>query len=345
MSKQKKTSKKKKPKREFSKLKRRLSHPFWAISAIALAIILIITSASTSTASVSKEEAGQRVINFAASQGATAELVEVTEEEGLYSVLIRIQGQDVPVFVTKDGKNLIPQLVPLETSLESDSASQPSTPTNQQAPSNIPKADKPVVELFVMSHCPYGTQIEKGMLPVATLLGDKIDFNIKFVYYAMHGETEVYEELNQYCIEEEQNDKYLNYLTCFLEDGNTQRCLDAVGIDQSKLSACTASADKEFSVTANFQDQSSWLSGQFPLIDFHKTDNERYNVGGSPTLVINGAQVQSQRDSNSLLAAICSSFNNSPEECATEFAPGTPSTGFGYGTAQTTNNAAVGCGY
>ena len=37
-----------------------------------------------------------------------------------------------------------------------------------------PKKEKPEVELFVMSHCPFGTQIEKGMLPVARLLGDKI---------------------------------------------------------------------------------------------------------------------------------------------------------------------------
>ncbi|MBU3941884.1 MAG: hypothetical protein KKF74_03150, partial [Nanoarchaeota archaeon] len=49
----------------------------------------------------------------------------------------------------------------------------------------MPKKDKPEVELFVMSHCPYGTQIEKGMLPVARLLGDKIDFNIRFCSYAM----------------------------------------------------------------------------------------------------------------------------------------------------------------
>ena len=43
----------------------------------------------------------------------------------------------------------------------------------------VPKSDKPLVELFVMAYCPYGTQAEKGLIPVIELLGDKIDASIK----------------------------------------------------------------------------------------------------------------------------------------------------------------------
>jgi hypothetical protein len=49
------------------------------------------------------------------------------------------------------------------------------------------KREKPDVDVFVMSYCPFGTQIEKGLLPVWDLLGDKINLNIRFVDYAMHG--------------------------------------------------------------------------------------------------------------------------------------------------------------
>lgn len=35
-----------------------------------------------------------------------------------------------------------------------------------------------------MSHFPYGTQIEKGMIPVMETLGNKADIGIKFVNYA-----------------------------------------------------------------------------------------------------------------------------------------------------------------
>ena len=39
------------------------------------------------------------------------------------------------------------------------------------------------------------------------MLKDKIDFELKFVYYAMHGEEEIDEQLRQHCIETEQNGK------------------------------------------------------------------------------------------------------------------------------------------
>jgi hypothetical protein len=221
----------------------------------------------------------------------------------------------------------------------------PSQAQAQPTPTNIPKSDKPVVELFVMSHCPYGTQIEKGILPVAEILKDKIDFQLKFVYYAMHpSQGEVEEQLNQYCIQEEQNDKFLDYLTCFLEAGKGDKCLDSTGIDKTKLESCATKTDTEFSVLANLNDQSSWLNGRFPKFDINKADNEKYGVGGSPTLIINGAKAQAGRDSISLLNAICGAFNNAPEECNTVFESGQPTTGFGYGTTAANNNAAAGCG-
>lgn len=192
------------------------------------------------------------------------------------------------------------------------------------------KSDKPVVELFVMSHCPYGTMAEKGMIPAVKALGDKIDFKIRFVYYAMHGEKEVKEQLNQYCIQKEQSDKYIPYLEAFLADGDGTKALQTAGIDTTALATCAAAADTEFKVTENFNNESTWLSGSYPLFDIDKALNEKYNVGGSPTLVINGETVSSGRDSASYLAAICSAFNTAPEECSTDLSSTTPSAGFGY---------------
>ena len=196
-----------------------------------------------------------------------------------------------------------------------------------------------------MSHCPYGTQIEKGLLPVIEILKDKIDFEIKFVYYSMHPTSgEVEEQLNQYCIQKEQNDKFTSYLRCFLEAGNGEECLDSTGIDMSKLASCTEKTDKEFAILENLEDKSKWLSGKFPKFNIYKTDNEKYSVGGSPTLIINGVNTQVGRDSISLLNAICGAFNEAPEECNTEFETGAPTPGFGWSTTTTANNAVAGCG-
>ena len=102
-----------------------------------------------------------------------------------------------------------------------------------------------------MAYCPYGTQIEKGLIPVMNLLGDKIDAEIKFVYYAMHPtQGEVEEQLNQYCIQKEQNPLYLAYLTCFLEDSDGEGCLTSTGIDMAQLTTCTTATDAEFNVLA-----------------------------------------------------------------------------------------------
>ncbi|MDD5086654.1 MAG: hypothetical protein PHV16_02785 [Candidatus Nanoarchaeia archaeon] len=192
----------------------------------------------------------------------------------------------------------------------------------------MPKMEKPVVDVFVMSHCPYGTQIEKGILPVLRLLGDKIDFNMRFVYYAMHGEVEVNEQTLQYCIQKEYNDKYLDYLECFLKEGKTEECVEEVGL-KGQLDDCIAQTDEEFKMTEKLNDKTTWM-GNYPPFDIDKELNEKYGVRGSPTLVINGVVASASRDPASLLDAICTGFIEKPEECSEQLSSTAPSPGFGF---------------
>ncbi len=320
---------------------KKISHNYWAVATIVLAIVLIIllVNGNAFSTSIGKAKAGQSVVDFLNSQtGGGVELVEITSDGEFYQVMVSYQGQNIPLSVTKDGKYLA-QLTLLESNPED------TTPTQPQAAENLPQTDKPVVEAFVMSHCPYGTQIEKGLIPVVELLGDKINFEVKFVYYAMHGETEVREELNQYCIQTEQNDKYLSYLKCFLGEGDGEACLDETGIDKTKLKTCTDATDKKYSVIANLNDQSSWLSGRYPLFDVYKEDNEKYGVGGSPTLIVNGVEANSGRDSVSLLATVCNAFTDDarPAECDSDIDASSPTPGFGYSTTSGSGTDAT-CG-
>jgi len=298
----------------------------WAIATYAfavLALLLVVSSFSggLTGSTVSETKAGEELMGYLTAQvGEGVEIVSSKDMGSLYEISISYQGRTIPLYVTKDGKYLVQGIAPLEVGEFEQ----------EPAPQEVPKSDKPIVELFVMSHCPFGTQMEKGILPVVELLGDKIDFEVKFVYYAMHGEVEVTEELNQYCIQKEQGDKFLDYLTCFLEDGDGDRCLTAVGIDREALTSCTAATDAAFDITKNLEDEASWLSGRFPLFNIYKEDNEKYDVGGSPTLIINGVQASAARNSASLLSVICSAFNEAPKECETELSSATPSSGFGY---------------
>ncbi len=200
-----------------------------------------------------------------------------------------------------------------------------------QQQQSIPKSSKPVVELFVMSYCPYGTQSEKGIIPAVEALGDKVDFKLRFVYYAMHGQKELNENLRQYCIQKEQPSKLLDYLKCFLESGDYSSCLESLNLN---VSDCMINADEEFSITSNFNDKSSWLSGQFPLCDIDKSLNTQYQVRGSPTLIINGVQARpSSRSPQSYLNVICSAFTSKPSACSESLSNTAYSPGFGYSTS------------
>lgn len=209
------------------------------------------------------------------------------------------------------------------------------------------KLDKPVVDLFVMSYCPYGTQMEKGTLPVIDALGNSVDWNIRFVYYSMHGEKEVTEQHLQYCIQKETPDVYFDYLKCFLEDGNTDKCLTANSLTKDQYSTCLKESDAEFNITANYDNKDSWLSGKFPMFDTDKALNAKYGVQGSPTLVVNGVKVENQaRDPASILSTICQGFKNKPEACNAKLPSVAYSTGLGFTKADQSSNtdAAAACG-
>lgn len=189
----------------------------------------------------------------------------------------------------------------------------------------------PRVELFVMSHCPFGTQVEKGILPAVRLLGDRIKFSVRFCNYAMHGKTEVDEELTQYCIQKEENDKYLDYLTCFLHEGNTEFCLKNESIDMALLKSCMGETDTTFKVSESYNNPSQWFLQRYPQINMDKGLNDRYGVKSSPTLVVNGKIVETyERNPAGILSALCAGFKDRPKDCGKSLPPWTPSLGFGF---------------
>ncbi|MEK7168033.1 MAG: hypothetical protein AAB791_03465 [Patescibacteria group bacterium] len=287
-----------------------------AASIISLAAFLIL--GGFSFISLSAKAASAKAESFVNNQllnGQGGAVIEVVGKEGsLYKLEVSYQGKKIDSYMTKDGKKFFPQVFDMESDA---GANQPSAAANNASPAvEAPKSDKPAVELFVMSYCPYGTQIEKGIIPVLKALGDKIDFKLKFTSYTLHGEKENNENLNQYCLEKEQNSKLIPYLDCFVKSGDSASCLKSNNIDESKLASCLSSASEKFNVTGDD-------------FDIYQVENDKYGVQGSPTLVINGAKVESGRDSSSLLKAICGAFKTAPSECQAQLPSTSPAPGFG----------------
>lgn len=316
--------------KSFSKLKK---NP-WMGSTIVLAIIsvilLVVVFYPNMTGNVvSSSSAGTKLVDYLNTRtgGGVSFISAEPMGSNLYSVMVSYQNQSIPVYVSKDGKYFVQGAVPI-----SEDATTPTDNTNTQQPAqqqSVPKSDKPKVELFVMSYCPYGTQAEKGLIPTIKALGDKVDAKIRFVHYTMHGEKEDVENYRQICIREEQSAKFYDYLIAFLEKGDYASSLTKAGIDQTKLNSCMAN---------NYT-----KAKQYYEVD--KALSQQYGVQGSPTLVINGVEANSARDPASYLKTICGVFNTAPStECSAQLSSASPSPGFGTATAASGSASAAQCG-
>jgi len=227
-------------------------------------------------------------------------------------------------------------------STETVAANNPAQAENTPA-TTAPKSDRPIVELFVMSYCPYGLQMEKAFLPAMELLKGKADLSIKFVSYAMHDLKEVAENTRQYCIETEQADKFIPYMECFTGKDDYKGCLATVGVNEGKMNTCVNATNKKYGTIDKYNDQKTWLNGRFPVYPVHQDLNDKYGVQGSPTLIINGVESSAGRTPEAVKQAICVAFNNQPGECQTTLDTAATSPGFGVSTG---GNATAGaaCG-
>lgn len=312
------------------------------ILGIAVIILLVMTLSGTGIAgkTVSKDAAGNNVINFAKAQGLDAKVLGIMDKGAFYEVNLSMNNQEFPVYVTKDGENMATGLIPL--SAKANANTNPNTNTNannQPAAADVPKSDKPKAEAFIFSYCPYGLQFEKALFPVYDLLKNKADIDIVAIG-AMHGEFEKTETLRQISIEKlYSRDKLFSYLKEFDVNNDLGNCrgeetcsgkyLPAIytklGIDKVKVDAYMKSNAEKI-----YNEQGASAS--------------KLGIGGSPTFVINGVQVQVNRSPDSIKEAICNAFNTKPSECSQKLSTASASAGFGASTGSAASaNSAAGC--
>jgi hypothetical protein len=293
------------------------------ILAAAGGVIYLKRGESSGNQLISPEEAKAKIIDYIHENIPDTEIVvnEVKEDSGLYKITMELGGQEFISYISRDGKLLFPQAINLEEEAQGETSEEP------------PQSSVPDVKLFVMSYCPYGLQAEKALLPAWELLKEKAEIGIYFVDYIMHEKKEIDENLRSYCIQKEEPEKFISYLKCFAADGDYEGCLEEAGINQERLTSCVEETDRAFGVTQNYNDQSSWLNGQYPKFQVHADLNDKYEVSGSPTLVINDVIVNvASRSPEGFKAAICEAFTSQPEECSQELSEETASPGLGFGT-------------
>jgi len=223
-----------------------------------------------------------------------------TFQNGVYKLNFKIQDSEFASYATKDGSLLFPEAVEIMTLEQKKDASCKS----------VSKTQDSKLEAFIVSYCPYGTQMQRIINEVVKNIPE-LESNIKVRYIgqvqdgkvtSMHGEQEAQENLTQICLREEQSDKYFPYVACFLKEGESESCLTEVEIDKDQLESCK-------------QEESRGIAYAQEDFDLNGT----YQVSGSPTLVLNGEVISEfdfgGRTAESIKSLLCCGFEDPFQFC------------------------------
>jgi hypothetical protein len=303
--------------------------PILGLIVAVLAIFIILQNSgqlkNIGATSLSSEEVKNKVVESVSNQiGGSPEdvIVESIEKDGtLYKLSLVISGQKYESFATTDGKYLFPQKIDLEV----------------PEPKEIPKTNKPEVDLFVMSYCPYGNQAEELMAPVANLLGDNANIELRYVVYSnyasgypeycideenkycsMHGIQELNQGVRELCVQKYDSEKLWDFVMAMNAgasdkdaDEKWQDIAKELGIDTEKISKC-----QEEEIFSLLDNELKISSASYPVQNpAANNGQEESSVAGSPTLIINGVIYDGDRSTTGYQTAICNAFNEAPEEC------------------------------
>lgn len=181
------------------------------------------------------------------------------------------------------------------------------------ASAEITKSDNPTLEAFVVSRCPYGLQMQRALAEAIKEQPELAKYAlVKYIgevnsdgktILSMHGEAEAVENLRQICIRDEQPEKYWDYVSCQMQAGDTTGCEQSTGVDSEELNACISDASRGVTYAKE---------------DF--AENAQYNITGSPTLILNGANVKETnyggRSADGVRAMVCAAFDGAPDFCS-----------------------------
>ncbi len=253
-------------------------------------------------------------INTYLLQGATAELISVTEtDSGVYVMKIDIGGAEYDSYITNDGKLLFPSGVDLNE-----------TPENvlQTGAFDALDVETPNVKFFVMSFCPFGNQAEEGLKPVFELLSDKVEWEPHYVIYSsygtgypdycldreekycsLHGIQELNQGVRELCVWKYQPELWWEFVfevndQCDSTDADEcwEPIAKEVGIDTEQIKACQ-------------EDEA------MDLLEIESQLNEQFGVQGSPTVFVNDELYTGERTPEAYKQGVCSGFVTAPEEC------------------------------
>lgn len=173
------------------------------------------------------------------------------------------------------------------------------------------------MDIYVMSQCPYGVQVEEALVPVKEKLGASFELNIEFIgqgtagsLQSMHGPNEVTGDIAQLCAEKQIGKNLLDFVACQNDDNpksvhtNWKTCGEQLGLDTAALETCISGSEGQELLAASF------------------AASDAKGATGSPTIYLDGQEYQGGRKSNDFLRAVCGTYgDDAPTACSEIPAP------------------------
>lgn len=288
----------------------------WIIASVVLGIAFIVSlffigsdGASVSGNAISGTQAGGKLVEFINAQGTgTASFVSAQESGSFYNVIVNYNGQDVPVFVTTDGKYLVTNPIPLSDDVAVPTQTQP-TDTNRDNPNVdagdnpvMGKADAPITIIeFSDFECPFCEKFYTETLP--QLKKNYVDTGkAKIIYMdfplSFHPEAQKAAEAAE-CFREQKGDAgyykmhdklFENQASLSVE--NSKKWAKELGADSKKFDECLDSGKFESAVQADF------------------SYGQSLGVSGTPSFFINGRFLEGAQPYSAFEQAIEAQLNS-----------------------------------
>ncbi len=268
------------------------------------------------------------------------------DDDGLIEALVldTSSGSTAKVYFSKTNKYIsimdATQQFPIDVvnySIQMEAAAAASSASTASV-TPIPKANKPKMELYVMSFCPYGIQAEQGLYPVIKAMNSTFDFEPVYIisgsagkWNSLHGTSELNQDIREKIIYNLYGAKVWNE---YVHSAHTICSLQ-------NIDACWKNAAQNISVISTSAVEAQYNSSFDTIAIGEAAKSGSNRVSGSPTFILDnltlggtsctsnadchtgeacvnsqsGLVCAVQRDAESLKNLACSAFLAQPSEC------------------------------
>ena len=168
------------------------------------------------------------------------------------------------------------------------------------------------LDMFVMSHCPYGMAAMDSMRGVLSAFSGELNFSLNYIadvqsgqLDSLHGPTEVADDMRELCAEKyyPQGEKYMEFIWCRnrnITSDDWMGCATDNGMDAAKIKACAEGDEGKQLLSANL-----------------KIAQDLF-ITGSPTFFVNNKKLYNAVDPADIQKGICG-VNPTLKGCKADF--------------------------